>query len=469
MKTYPWLYIILSVLVMFLVTKEAIILPLTHDEGNTISCSTTSFWDIITYKDPVPNNHILNTLMIKFNQWVFGENLFFARLHNVLSGLLYILFSYKILERLKLDSWVKFLGFVLLVLQPFLLDFFSVTRGYGLSISFMMMSFYFFIKRLESYNTFDLIISWIFLSLGVYANFTLLNVYVPFYFLLIGHSFYKTRPQFIKEFLSITSIGLCLLGLSIVPLYKMVSTSQFVYWGNSGFLKDTWYPLVKSMRIGVNYFNISSHAFGNFLIILLVITFSIALYIAVKNKMNFTYLKYALLLVLSVLVYNNIQFYWIEVPFLNPRTALFFVPLISIAFILSVDVLVRYYYKLAIPFVNIVTSVLIFHFLSGFKVDENYEWFYDKHTYSVIKEMKHIKNTSGQTPTLNCYWIYYPSLSFHVPQIAKDDIDLAPWGQKIENDSTYQYYYTEYGELDKLKESYEIIKDFGSSYLLKRK
>ena len=61
-KTNIIFYIALGVIIFMLILKKAIAIPITHDEVNTIATSHTSFYDIITYKDPVPNNHIFNTL-----------------------------------------------------------------------------------------------------------------------------------------------------------------------------------------------------------------------------------------------------------------------------------------------------------------------------------------------------------------------------------------------------------------------
>lgn len=97
-KPTIYVYWILGFILFFLIAKEAIVLPLTHDEGNTIHCSTTPFWDIITFKDPVPNNHILNTLFIKFNQLLFGDSLTVARLHNILSFIPFLFLQYSYLK-----------------------------------------------------------------------------------------------------------------------------------------------------------------------------------------------------------------------------------------------------------------------------------------------------------------------------------------------------------------------------------
>ena len=146
------LFSLIGLFIFFLVTKEAYTVPLTHDEYNTIACSQTSFWDIVTYKDPVPNNHILNTLFIKLNIALFGDHLFTNRLHNFLFFIPFFIYLVLSASLLFKDIWLRIGLVCLIVLQPFLLDFFAVTRGYGLCISFQMISIYYFIKKLKGGN-----------------------------------------------------------------------------------------------------------------------------------------------------------------------------------------------------------------------------------------------------------------------------------------------------------------------------
>ncbi|MBK7567822.1 MAG: hypothetical protein IPI31_08335 [Bacteroidetes bacterium] len=61
------LYLLIGCLLTAYLVARAIILPITIDEGGTFyNAVPRSVWDIITYVDPSPNNHILNTLLIKF-------------------------------------------------------------------------------------------------------------------------------------------------------------------------------------------------------------------------------------------------------------------------------------------------------------------------------------------------------------------------------------------------------------------
>lgn len=76
---------------------RAVKIPVTHDEAGTIlNYASRSIYSIITYEDPIPNNHLLNTLLIKFSISVLGLNEFACRLPNLIGGFMYLWFGIKI-------------------------------------------------------------------------------------------------------------------------------------------------------------------------------------------------------------------------------------------------------------------------------------------------------------------------------------------------------------------------------------
>lgn len=459
-------FVILGIFLFFLVAKEAIVLPLTHDEGNTIHCSTTTLWDIFSYKDPVPNNHILNTLFIKFNQTIFGDSLLSARLHNILSFIPFFIFVVAIAKRLFLSYWIKTFFIFSLVLQPYILDFFSVTRGYGLSLSFMMVSLYYLISRLEYGDKRSLILSLCWAGVGVYASFTLLNYFIPLSLLLLYDVFKRYWGQqkniFYKEVVYIFLSGVVLLMVIAVPVFKMVSTKQFVYWGTKGFFEDTAKQLIISLRSGVDYFGSSNEFIYTAITIFVLSIIVICNFLNWKENKNKYILQFTILLVTAIM-YNQFQFLVFNVPYLNARTALFFCPLVCIPLGLSLENLLQKYKNVTLLLVIILISLQIQHFVRGFSVKSNFEWYYDQDTYHVLDHIKEMVE-SGQVSKpvkINCYWIFYPSLSYHVAQKYSEYIEIAPWDTKIKDDSNSVFYYTESSEKETLTERFEVIQEYG--------
>ena len=75
------------------------------------------------------NDHPLNSILIWASTRMFGNSEFIIRIPNVLAGGLYLYSSAKLIGVVR----GKLLAFGLCVLQPYLLDYFALARGYGIA------------------------------------------------------------------------------------------------------------------------------------------------------------------------------------------------------------------------------------------------------------------------------------------------------------------------------------------------
>jgi hypothetical protein len=91
------------------------------------------------------NNHLLNTLLVRFFAAVGGPAEFVLRLPNLLGYSVYLWFSIKLVRTYVPRAFV-IPGWLLLNLNPYLLDFFSLCRGYGLSVGLLLGSIFYFLE-----------------------------------------------------------------------------------------------------------------------------------------------------------------------------------------------------------------------------------------------------------------------------------------------------------------------------------
>ncbi len=89
--------------------------------------------------DADANNHTLNSLLMTLTSRAFGNSELALRLPNVLAFVGYGAAVLALMRRLR-HSTSRVLGGVLLLLNPFLLEIFSLARGYGLAIGFVVGS-----------------------------------------------------------------------------------------------------------------------------------------------------------------------------------------------------------------------------------------------------------------------------------------------------------------------------------------
>ena len=469
-------YLLLGSFLLLLVAKEARVIPITHDEVSTIVFSQQSIYDIVTYQDPIPNNHILNTLLLKASIAIFGDIPFTDRLPNILSFIPYFLFSVLISKLLFKDNWLRLAMVLMLTLQPYLLDFYSLTRGYGMSVSLQMVSLFYFFRRLQSGRHIDLVVSISVAALAVYANFTLLNYFLPLGLLLGLDSLFSIKTtgtkNVLRDIASLAGTSIVLGAASYLPITKMMATKQFVFWGSSGFFNDTISPLLYSLRHGVQYLRWESSQIawltvGVFSIILII---GILLSIGRSGAKTF---HYNLALLGLVLVYNNLQFYVMEVPFLNARTALFFIPLVVINLCCALDVIRLRKEYIGLTMIIIFCGLSIQHFVRGANFRSSFEWYYDANTYDVINDLHYIITTENipQPVKVNCHWTFYPSLNYHLQQQFPDMINLVPYHKEIQPETDASFYYTQSDEVAPLSPRFDKTRDYswGSRFLLRSK
>ena len=469
---------VLGAFLFIFVLAEAIWMPLTHDEYSTIGFSQESIIDIITYEDPIPNNHILNTLLLKLNISIFGDMLFTNRLFNILSFIPFYIFTVLLSGLISRDLFLRFTLVVMVTMQPFFMDFFSVSRGYCISLCFLMISLYYFARTLTNLTTKNLVLSLTTGALGVIASFTLLNYYIPLSFLLTIFIIknYRSIPTAVNvkfHLFLIVVIGLLLASFCYLPFSKMMATDQFVYWGSNGFFKDTVVELIYSLRSGIHYFRWDKEVYALVIFSLFIIMFLSGLYIWYRSKTRDTMYLYFSALFILTLLYNNVQFYGAKVPFLNARTSLFFVPLASVCIIFAIK---KIYESKDWLGIMICVSISIFgiqHFLRGSNPKSNFEWYQDEQTHQVLREINNmiIQNGYKKPVKIDCNWIFHPSLTYHIEKKYQGVMELMPYHKDTQVGSPAVFYYAESWETEALKEHFIAVKEYAwkTKFILRRK
>jgi hypothetical protein len=111
-------------------------LAITIDEALTWTWHATGAWqDIALLRTPgePDNNHVLFTLLAKLAVACFGLTEFTLRLPTLLGLALFLGGANAILRRI-VPGWMQVFGVCALGLNPYLVDYFSIARGYGLGL-----------------------------------------------------------------------------------------------------------------------------------------------------------------------------------------------------------------------------------------------------------------------------------------------------------------------------------------------
>ncbi len=85
------------------------------------------------------NHHLLNVWLMWITYQFFGNDAFVLRLPSLVAFMLYLYAAIRICRRVS-DPYLAVGGFLWLVLHPYLIDFFSLARGYALGNAFILLS-----------------------------------------------------------------------------------------------------------------------------------------------------------------------------------------------------------------------------------------------------------------------------------------------------------------------------------------
>lgn len=120
------------------IAARAWLVPLTYDEAVVALRYMSAPWAHL-FEVGSGTNHFLNTVLARAAAAVVGPEPWAIRLPNVLAGVGYLVAMAAVTRRAA-SHLLGLAGFTLLVAHPFLLDYFAVSRGYGLAIGLLMGS-----------------------------------------------------------------------------------------------------------------------------------------------------------------------------------------------------------------------------------------------------------------------------------------------------------------------------------------
>lgn len=202
------------------------------------------------------NNHWLNTIALSRSQHYFGQSEFALRLPNVAAFAIYTSAILVILAQVR-KAAARFFGFVLLVGNPFLLEFFSLARGYGLGLAFTAVALagLIAIRPNGSPKIFVARVALVSVAgiLAVYASFTALDVILPTLGIVVIDHFIDVRraARQLHKVAFATALGIASMAmLALIPavhhLMALERRGELYYGGNRGLLPDTFTSLLNA-------------------------------------------------------------------------------------------------------------------------------------------------------------------------------------------------------------------------------
>lgn len=455
-------------------------MQVTCDEAYTLQVlPKQTVWELVSYKDSYTNNHILNTLLIKSLYVFSGINLFVGRLPNILSFLVYFYFVYRFAQNFIKTPWTQVAFVAVMVGNVYLIDFFALARGYGLSIGLMMASIYYAADYILKENFRSLPLSCALAVLSVYAQFASLHYFLGlnlllFLFNLKTYLSDKNGGILLKS-LGVLVIFTCILAILIyLPIKAILKDNQIAYYGTKGFWEDTVVSNIKNALNGEGYFSENTLIVFTYLMgVALVFSLILAVQRLLLNRQVDTPSVFNLSILICVAASIILQFKLLGNQYPIDRTGLFVYPLLA----LNIPSVIAFLNKIKPILGKLLAVILIifcfYHFIRASRLNSYREWWYDTHTYEVLNHIKNIYDSEKRTTPLSIQtsaWMN-PSFSFHQQADKLDFIKPLEFMGKPDTVSDYDYYYIFSDDYPVLKNKYDIIKeyDWKGMYLLKRK
>lgn len=408
------------------VAQKAWLASFTHDESYTYNRYVhTAFMDILSYKNSYTNNHLLNTLLMKYSEMLFGSSEFALRLPNLLALLLSFIYVYLLFRNRSIILQISVVVF--LFTNAALLDIYGLARGYGISAGFMIIAVYHLIRMFDSKRVIHTVLFHIASLLAVLANFTMLDFYVAALLTFNLVHFYNARFVLKTRFspYSINKLNLLMLVPVLIILYepvrRVITYNHFDFGGSQGFMSDTFAAILDTFLVNTQLSGITAQIIKIVLLITLFIPPVIIAIQAYSKRTDFFENNKSLIFINSVLVLIFIEVilqHWLfKTDYLVGRFALFLFPLmvLNIAFLIN-SVLQYHLNDVLLPFCAVFALLSSVHLYRHADLYSCAEWGYDSETKTAMQFLQESYNndTTHNVPLkMSVNWLFEPTVNFY--------------------------------------------------------
>lgn len=469
--------LIIGLLIFLFIGTKAYVSSFTTDESfSYLNYVEETFMQIITFSNWYTNNHILNSLSMKYAEMVLGSSELALRLPNLILLLVYMVYSYCIFRGK--NAILRISLFLLLCTNVLLIDLFGLARGYGLSCGFMLMSLYHFIKYNNESKRIDLYLFHLAALLAILSSFTLLTFYAST--LLVFNIISFINQRIVKDesfhFFRTNKVHLIpFIVLTIIlyePVRRVITHSNLNFGGKDGFFNDTVAHLI---------WNATHHTYlSPLLLILLQIVFTLLILIPfgiiVKNGINknrdfFENQKGLLILNFTIIIISVIivsQHFVLKADYPIGRFSIFLFPLFIIHFGFFVNYLLGTKNKqVALSIVSILAVMSSLSFVKRANLYSAAEWGFDSRTkemIEVLSRLHDLEEDPSKSIQLGIHELFEPTVNFY--RVTKDLNWLLPVDRNgIEISDDYFYIFeVDYYKVKDIK--HEIIKQFEDTQTL---
>jgi hypothetical protein len=207
----------------------------TYDESLTMRLVDRPLYEIVTFTKPIANNHVVNTILIQASRRIFGHGELVYRLPNLAAFALFLTVAMFLARRMS-TPLTSLAAYVALVANPYLWDFFSLARGYGLALGFQLTSTLGLLMFLQTPRRLSLVLSLSAGALAVWSNFA----WAGFYVALVCVYAALAREMRRKEIAAVLAVVTMPLAVLVTfPAIKLSRAGELYFGGHRSLWRDT--------------------------------------------------------------------------------------------------------------------------------------------------------------------------------------------------------------------------------------
>lgn len=346
------------------VVIRAYLIDITNDEAYSLLLVDTNYINALV---GTANTHWINSIFLKLISSIIGIEPWMIRIHSVLSFPVFIYFLYHYYNKLK-SLGAKIFLLSLFLINHFTLEYFSLARGYGMSIAFLMGSLYCAYKSLQednqSFQNHKFTV--IFGVLAVASNYTAFFQFCGIVSFLFVSVYFKTKTInhfFQRRYLPLLLLFVitCIVTVTNLLMIKFLS-NDLRFGGDYSFFTNTLDSIIGFMSFVESSNSNGIISFSSFLLFLVLLLISI--FGIVKRNINIVFFTS---LFFFQFIISNFLFYLFKTPFPLGRSALTLYPSIAFSIIFFVDSInLKEIYKQIFSFIILAGSVLLLAFTPNF-------------------------------------------------------------------------------------------------------
>ena len=432
--------LVLCVLVFgVLITYRSFVIPITHDEASSwLNYHTTPIWSC--FFDPkcwgTANNHWLNTLLFQWSEFFFGNDPWALRLPNVLAGWGYLAGAALLCSRYIKTFVLQVLGFLLLCSHVYLLDFFSLARGYGIMTCGVMWGMYALIRYTELWNIRSLLICITSVFLAILGNFTAILAYASLGLVWLILVFVKRKTNLLFRHGAYWAMSAVVLFLLLrLPVQTLSASGEFTQGAANVY--ETGVNLMQSIMYGRNYIGPSTPQVLLVFFLLLILVFLVRVQLR-KPSDNRPFI------IVTTLLFANILMIVLQQLITGSHTpvgrkSIYLIPLIFGA--VSLGFACTGNNRMKLLGAGVIIVLLVFHTSRVLDFRSVREWYYDAYYPELLSTI--LPGGAGTDSVhLATSWIFYPALNFYKETVPLPFSDL-PYQRPLVIDTSKQYYFVE--------------------------